>query len=161
MVSGSASKRPNSDSMKKLVKLGALSLLAALVATPLSLSAQTATNKAAATAPAAKKPAPADAKGEKKPSAHPFHGKLAKLDKVEKTLTVGKTVIHVNSQTKIKKDGKPALFEDGIEGEPVSGYVKPDANGQMVASSVNYGAKAEPKPDAKPAPKSEPKPAKQ
>lgn len=75
--------------------------------------------------------------------AHPFRGKLAAVDKLAKTITVGKSVYHVTSETKIKKGDKPALLEDGVVGEPVSGYAKPMEGGKMFASSVNFGPKAE------------------
>ena len=75
--------------------------------------------------------------------AHPFHGKLAAVDKVAKTITIGKSVYHVTSETKIKKGDKPAILEDGVVGEPVSGFAKPMEGGKMFASSVNFGPKAE------------------
>src|SRR5205809_7966017 len=48
--------------------------------------------------------------------AHPFHGKLAAVDKVAKTITIGKSVYHVTSETKIKKGDKPAILEAGVVG---------------------------------------------
>jgi len=75
--------------------------------------------------------------------AHPFRGKLAAVDKVAKTITVGKSVYHITSETKIKKGDKPAILEDGVIGEPVSGYAKPMEGGKMLASSVNFGPKWE------------------
>ena len=76
-------------------------------------------------------------------SAHPFHGKLAAIDKSAKTITVGKSVYQITSETKIKKSEKPAVLEDGVIGEPVSGYAKPGENGKMVASTLHFGARAE------------------
>ena len=55
-------------------------------------------------------------KTEKKPAAHPFHGKLAAVDQSAKTFTVGKSVYHVNAETKIKKDGVTATLTDGVIG---------------------------------------------
>jgi len=80
-------------------------------------------------------------KTEKKPSAHPFHGKLAAIDKTANTITVGKSVYHVTAETKIKKDGNPATLADAVIGEEASGYVKPADDGTMNASSLNFGAK--------------------
>ena len=128
--------------MKSVLKIGALSLLAAAIAgTPAQLLAQS-TNKPAAdkkTAVAKKEPAA------KKKGAHPFHGKLAAVDKIAKTIKVGESIYQITSETKITKDGKPATLEDGVVGEPVSGYVKPTEDGKMAATTVHFGAKAEEK----------------
>jgi len=126
--------------MKSILKLGALGLLAlAIAGTPAQLLAQS-TNKAAA----AKKPSAAKTEAaSKKQSAHPFHGKLAAVDKTAKTIKVGQSVYLVTSGTKITKDGKPATLEDGVLGEPVSGYVKPTEDGKMAATTLRFGAKVE------------------
>ena len=128
--------------IKSVLKLGALSFLAAAIAAaPTQLLAQS-TNKPAAekkTAGAKKEPAA------KKKAAHPFHGKLAAVDKVAKTIKVGESIYQITSETKIAKEGKPATLEDGVVGEPVSGYVKPTEDGKMAATSVHFGAKAEDK----------------
>src|SRR5690348_16797705 len=68
---------------------------------------------------------------EKSAKAGPFKGKLAAIDKVEKTISVGKRTFQITSETKIKKGGKPATLEDGVVGETVSGYVKPGAGGKL------------------------------
>ena len=126
--------------MKSILKLGAFGLLAlAIAGTPAQLLAQS-TNKAAA----AKKPSVAKTEAAtKKKSAHPFHGKLAAVDKTAKTIKVGQSVFLVTSGTKITKDGKPATLEDGVLGEPVSGYVKPTEDGKMAATTLRFGAKVE------------------
>src|SRR5580765_4118033 len=104
-----------------------------------SAQVNTQTNKA--------KPAPlaADAKAapDKKPSAGPFHAKLTAVDKAAKTITVGKRTFHINPETKFNKAGKPATLNDGVIGEPVSGYVKPNDEGKLVATKVNFGPKTE------------------
>ena len=95
--------------------------------------------------PSAKKPAVDSTetpKKEKKAAAGPFHGKLVALDKMAKTITVGKRTFQVTSETKIKKAGKPATLSDGVVGEPVSGYIKPAADGKLMATTVNFGPKA-------------------
>jgi hypothetical protein len=128
--------------MKSILKLGALSLLAAAIAAaPTQLLAQS-TNK-----PTASKKATVDKKesATKKKTAHPFHGKLAAVDKVAKTIKVGESIYQVTSETKITKEGKPATLEDGVVGEPVSGYVKPTEDGKMAATTMRFGAKAEEK----------------
>ncbi|MGH7970470.1 MAG: hypothetical protein ACREIC_17230 [Limisphaerales bacterium] len=114
-------------------------LAAALLALPSPVRSQT-TN----TPPAEKKATsetPKHSKHSKTPGAGPFHGKLASLDKVAKTITVGKRTFQITSQTKIQKDGKPATLADGVVGENVSGYIKPGSDGKLVASTVNFGAK--------------------
>jgi hypothetical protein len=138
--------------MKQLLKIGSLFLLSAIVAgVPRQLMAQT-TNKPAAKHTSEKAP-PASA--EKK--AHPFHGKLAEVNKVAKTITVGKSVYQITSETKIKKGDKPATLEDGVVGEQVSGYVKPNAEGKMAATTVTFGPKPEAKADSKSSAKSKEK----
>jgi len=145
------------DCMNTVLKIGGLGLLAvALYTAPEQLFAQS-TNEAGAS--------PKHAHGtnqvantDKKPVAGPFHGKLLALDKVKKTIMVGKRTFQITSETKIKKGGKPATLEDGIVGDPVSGYVKPAEGGKWIAVSMNFGPKvqegsAEPKkskPDKEP-----------
>lgn len=129
--------------MKAILKIGALSLLAAaIVGMPAQLLAQS-TNKLAADKKAAvakKEPAA------KKKSAHPFRGKLAAVDKAAKTIKVGESIYQITSETKITKDAKPSTLENGVVGEPVSGYVKPTDDGKMAATTVTFGAKpAKPK----------------
>ena len=97
------------------------------------------TNKA----PAEKKTAaqPDSTVAEKPGKGGPFHGKLAAVDKVAKTITVGKRTFQITAQTKIKKSGKPATLEDGIVGDAVSGYIKPSAEGKLTATTINFGPK--------------------
>jgi hypothetical protein len=129
--------------LKSILKIGALSLLAAaMAAAPTQLLAQS-TNKPAADKKATT--AKPDATTKKK-GAHPFHGKLAVVDKVAKAIKVGESTYQVTSATKITKGGKAATLEEGVVGEPVSGYVKPTDDGKMAATSLNFGAKvAKPK----------------
>jgi hypothetical protein len=82
----------------------------------------------------------------------PFHGKLAAVDKVAKTIVVGKRTFQVTSETKIKKEGKPATLEDGEVGETVSGYVKPGADGKLTATTINFGPKSVTEVSDKPSP---------
>jgi type IV secretory pathway TrbL component len=128
--------------MKSVLRIGALGLLAAAIAgTPAQLLAQSTNNPTAAKkTSAAKKEAATKTKG-----AHPFRGKLAAVDKIAKTIKVGESVYQITSETKITKDGKPATLEDGIVGEPVTGYVKPAEGGKMAATTVRFGAKADEK----------------
>ena len=129
------------SAMKKFViQLSLLAFLSGAVATlPVQSLAQS-TNKT----PAEKKATAQSndsTKTEKTTKAGPFHGKLAAVDKVAKTITVGKRTFEITSETKIKKAGKPATLEDGTPGEMVSGYVKPTADGKLIATTVNFGPK--------------------
>jgi hypothetical protein len=134
--------------MKTILKYSAVTLLAAAIGVmPAQLLAQN-TNKAAAEKKAAvdKKANPEKkeaGKEEKKAGGHPFHGKLAAVDQVAKTITVGKSTYLITSDTKIKKAGKPATLADGVVGEEVGGYVKPNEQGKMVATTLNFGPKPE------------------
>ena len=128
--------------MTSLLKLGALGLLAAALAgSPAQLLAQTTNNPTATKKDAVTKKDAAT----KSKAAHPFHGKLAAVDKIAKTIKVGESVYQITSATKITKDGKPATLEDGVVGDPVSGYVKPTEDGKMPATTVRFGAKADDK----------------
>lgn len=146
---------------KSILKTAALSLLAlALAGMPVGLMAQS-TNASGASKKATTEKSDTT-KSEKKKSAHPFHGKLAKVDKTAKTITVGQTVYHLTADTKITKNGKPATFEDATVGEVVSGFVKPNDSGKMVVSSLSIGSPAAKKSSGQAADKSaDQKPAKQ
>ena len=115
-------------------------LAAGLVNAPTGLLAQT-TNK-----PASDK----TSTSEKTAKAGPFHGKLAAVDKVAKTITVGKRTFQITSESKLKKGGKPATLDDGTVGDTVSGYVKPAPDGKLVATTVNFGPKSTAEPGEKP-----------
>ena len=85
------------------------------------------------------------ANAEKKTAPHPFHGKLNGIDKTAKTISIGKSTYYITAETKIQKGGKAATLEDGVVGEQVGGYVKPGADGRMMASSITFGPKPETK----------------
>jgi hypothetical protein len=122
--------------IKSLLKIGALSLLAVAIAgAPASLRAQSTNNPA----PEKKTAAPKTRVG------HPFHGKLAAVDKVAKTIKVGESIYQITSKTKIIKAGKPATLEDGVVGDLVTGFARPTDDGKMAAISVHFGAKPQDK----------------
>jgi len=124
--------------INSIVKAGGLMLLGcALMAAPATVSAQTTKENPAKSA--AEKKATTD----KKPSAGPFHAKLAAVDKSGKTITVGKRTFQITSETKLNKAGKPATLDDAVVGEEVSGYVKPNEEGKLIATKVNFGPKAD------------------
>ena len=115
--------------MKSILKLSLLSLLAIAVAgIPVALRAQDATST--------NKPATRPAR------VNVFHGKLDAVDNTAKTITVGSRTFQITSQTKIKKDGKPATLGDGVVGENVAGTYKKNSDGKLDAGSVNFGEKA-------------------
>jgi hypothetical protein len=80
----------------------------------------------------------------------PFHGKLAAVDAQAMTLTVGTLIIHVTADTKITRNGQPATLADGVVGEPVSGAYQKADDGQLSATVLHLGAKAENKHKDKP-----------
>jgi hypothetical protein len=124
---------------KSVMRFGLASLAAIILATvPSNVAGQT-TNKPLAdkktVSPSSETNAP-----DRLLKAGPFHGKLAAIDKVGKTITVGKRTFQITSETKIKKAGKPATLEDGAVGETVSGYVKP-MEGKLAATTISFGPK--------------------
>jgi hypothetical protein len=78
---------------------------------------------------------------------YPLNGKIATTDKLAMTITLeGKQkprVIHVTSQTRWVKQGKPATFEDAQPGDSVGGQVAKNKEGQEVALSLRLGPKPE------------------
>jgi dihydroorotase-like cyclic amidohydrolase len=122
--------------LKSVLKLGAISLLAAAIAgAPTQLLAQT-TNKPAATKKATvEKKAPSD----KKRSGGGVHGNLAALDQAAKTITVGKHTYQITSETKIFKAGSPGTLDDGVVGEYVSLGYKAAEDGKLNATKVTFG----------------------
>jgi len=123
-----------------IIRLSLLGLIAAAVAgAPNQLLAQT-TNKVAAENKANLQSGDVT-NTVKTAKGGPFHGKLAAVDKVAKTIVVGKRTFQITSETKIKKAGKPATLDDGVVGESVSGYVKPAADGKLTATTVTFGPK--------------------
>jgi|GEM_PF-1713889 len=75
----------------------------------------------------------------------PLSGRIAEVDHIHKTIKVGKSVVYITSETRIFKDGKPAILEDAKVGDEVGiSYVRAE-DGRMLARSVRIGPKpAEP-----------------
>ena len=75
----------------------------------------------------------------------PLSGRIAEVDHIHKTIKVGKSVVYITSETRIYKDGKPAILEDAKVGDEVGiSYVRAE-DGRMLARSVRIGPKpAEP-----------------
>jgi hypothetical protein len=125
----------NQTMKTSIVRLSLVGFLAAVLAgLPNQSFAQT-TNKVE------KKTASATGSSTNNVKGGPFHGKLTAVDKLSKTIVVGKRTFQISSETKIKKSGKPATLEDGVVGDTVSGYIKPAPDGKLVATTVNFGPK--------------------
>ena len=130
--------------MKKItLKIAVLSLLAAVLAAGPSQSL--AQEKKSDKAPAEKKEAPT---GEKKKGQPPLRGKIAAVDKVAMTVTIGQTTISITSETKIEKGGKPATLDDVAVGEEAMARIKKTDDGKTTALGLRLG----PKPEGEPKP---------
>lgn len=124
---------------KFLLKVGAIISLGVVVTwLPLSATAQ----ETAGRTPAAEK----KAAGEKKARPVPFQGTLAKVDKSARSITVGKRVFQITAETRLFKNGGavPAVLEDGVVGQRVTGsYLKSAEGSALVARSVYFGGKGQ------------------
>ena len=79
----------------------------------------------------------------KAPKGMPFNGKIRSVDKTAKTITLDReksNVLQITSQTKLVKDGKPAVFDDITVGEVVGG-VAHEKDGKLEVSSLRVGPK--------------------
>ena len=117
--------------MKKQIALFAL-VAAALVAAPSIVRAEDKPAKPEASTNAVPPVA-------KKHGGTPFRGKVASVDAAAATVSVGKMTVHITSETKITKDGKPATLSDITVGEKISGYAKKDEAGKLDATVINLG----------------------
>jgi len=75
------------------------------------------------------------------PSTLPFHGAVTSVDTNAMTLTVGKHMFNMTSETTVTKDGKPAVLADGVAGEQVRGSYKKNAAGKLDAVTIHFGGK--------------------
>ena len=124
--------------MKSLSKSLAICVFAVAITTSPQLLGQT-TNKA----PAEKKSSTEKKESaEKKQAAVPFHGNIVTMDKNARTITVGKRIFQITSETKIFKSDKPATFADGAVGDYVTGSYKKTDDGKLIAHSVYFGGKS-------------------
>jgi hypothetical protein len=136
--------QPKIKMKRTILKITALSLFAAaMVAAPTITRAQDATNAPAAsdqTAPVK----------HKKHDHSVFSGKLSAIDTNAMTLTVGERTFEITSDTKITKDGQPAVLADGVVGEMAGGAYKKGADGKLDATTVSFGEKKKKKKSANP-----------
>ena len=120
---------------KKIVKL-TLSLFAtAIIAAPMLSRAQ----DNGANPPAT--PGQTEPAKPKKHESNVFRGPVSAVDTKAMTLTVGKRTFEVTSETKITRDGKPAILSDIAVGDKVGGAYKKTADGKLAATTINVGKK--------------------
>lgn len=120
---------------KQIVKL-TLSLFAtAIIAAPMLSRAQ----DNGANPPAA--PGQTEPAKPKKHEGLVFNGKVSAVDAKAMTLTVGKRTFEVTSDTKITKDGKPAILSDIAVGDKVGGAYKKTGDGKLAATTINDAKK--------------------
>lgn len=127
--------------MKSYAK-GRLSILAALAVAAFAISAiaepdSTGTNSSPE-APAMK------VKSKGKFNLKPFIGTIASIDKDANTMVVtlnhgGSQTNHIDSKTKIRKEGQPGTLADAIVGEKVRGSAHKDDSGHWVVNYVTIG----------------------
>jgi hypothetical protein len=133
--------------MKSITKLSLVILTAiAFAALPANAQDSTSTN----TAPAAPRP-----------RAQRFGGTITAFDATAMTLTLkgrtAETTVKVSSETKITKDGEPAVFADAKEGMRVTGSGKKQDDGSWIASTLRISTKV-PRPPTPATPPAAPPP---
>lgn len=124
--------------MKYLARIVAVTVLLSPVG---SVLAAKPAPSPAPTASAAAKSSPA------KSRAVAFHGPIDSVDKVAKTVTIGKKKlreIHITAQTKLLKgDGKtPATWNDLVKGAEARGSYKKSEKGELEAVTFKVGPKS-------------------
>jgi hypothetical protein len=138
--------------IKSITRIIVIGLLAAITIT---VPVRSQTDDKGTSAPSAEK--------SKKSASIPFTGKLNAVDKTAMTITLEgkekKRTIHLTSQTRYMKAGKPATLDDAVVGEEVAGQIVKKAEGQEEAVSLRLGPKPEEAPKEKKA-KKEKEPAK-
>jgi hypothetical protein len=120
---------------KNLAKISLLTLIAAaIIAVPVATPAQDAgTNAPAADAPVKK--------AKKAKNSLVFRGAASAVDTNAMTLTVGQRTFDVTADTKITKDGQPAVLGDINVGEMVGGAYKKGTDGKLSATTIRIGLK--------------------
>jgi hypothetical protein len=69
------------------------------------------------------------------------------VDTSAMSITVGEMTIGVTSETKIMKNGQPAMLSDLTVGDMAGGYYKKDDAGKMTATTIRIGRAKKPKSD--------------
>jgi hypothetical protein len=126
---------------KNIVKTAILTLLAsAIIAEPAISQAQdNGTNAPAASDQSTNSPA--------KPKKHGSlvaSGNASEVDTNAMTLTVGKHTFAITSETRITKNGQPAILSDIAVGDKVGVAYKKTEDGKFDAATINDGKKEKP-----------------
>jgi hypothetical protein len=69
-------------------------------------------------------------------------GNASEVDTNAMTLTVGKHTFDITSETRITKNGKPAILSDIAAGDKVGVAYKQTADGKFNAATINDGKKS-------------------
>jgi hypothetical protein len=77
----------------------------------------------------------------KKHESSVFRGTVGAVDTKAMTLTVGKRTFDVTSETKLTKNGEPAVLSDIAVGDKVGGAYKKTDDGKLTATTINDGKK--------------------
>ena len=88
-----------------------------------------------------------------------FHGKVIAVDTAAMTLSVESLAVNITSETRITKDGKPAMLSEIAVGDTVGGSYKMDDAGKTNAVAIRAGEKT-PKSEKKKKADATPEPAK-
>jgi len=72
-------------------------------------------------------------------ASHRSTANLKSVDSTAKTISVGALTVQITSETKIDKAGQPAMLQDGVVGEVVSGAYKKTEDGKLDATTVHFG----------------------
>lgn len=82
--------------------------------------------------------------GEKKrKGTPPIVGKIAAVDKTAKTVTIGKTVIQITSETRIQKNGKDATLDEIAVGDETVARIRRSDDGKATAIGLRVGPRSE------------------
>ncbi|HAB16665.1 MAG TPA: hypothetical protein PLX89_22690 [Verrucomicrobiota bacterium] len=130
--------------MKTTLFLGAALLSAAL----LIPTGRAESTSASSTAPAEARSdsAKSDTIAKKSNRPVPFRGKVAAVDSQQMTITLSgpkQRVFVLTTDSKVEKDGKPAVFADIALGDEARGLYQNEDGGKLVVVKASFG----PKPD--------------
>ena len=121
---------------KQLIKLTLGLFTASLIAGPSLVRAQDNDTNAPS------KPAHSESAKPKKHEGAVFRGEVSAVDAKAMTLTIGKRTFEVTSETKITKNGEPAVLGDITVGDKVGGAYKKNMEGKLIATTIHDGQKA-------------------
>jgi hypothetical protein len=94
-------------------------------------------------------PPPSQVAPKSSTKAYPFRGTVDSIDSSAQTITLeGKKkgrILHINSETVLEKDGKPARFDEVSAGDYARGLVSKVDGTREVLVKASFGPKPEPK----------------